>query len=83
MNYMPMQEERVVGERGQVTIPKRMREKEGIRGGDRVIVTDIDGSVVIRKENLKDELKEGYRKMSRRDREISEEMLAASEEALQ
>lgn len=75
--------ERKVGERGQITIPKNIREREGIRPGDEVEVVDREGSILVRKKPKKEELKEGYRRLRRRDKEVSEEMLNAAEEALE
>lgn len=40
---------RVVGERGQVTIPKRLRERFGIRAGQEVEFTDDSGRIVLTK----------------------------------
>lgn len=74
---------RKVGERGQVTLPKRIRERENIAGGDLVEVKIEDGKIVIQKPADRDKLKEGYEEMAERDREISEEMLEASETALE
>jgi len=39
----------VVGERGQVTIPKRIRERFGIRAGQEVEFTDDSGRIVMTK----------------------------------
>lgn len=39
----------VVGERGQVTIPKRLRERFGIRAGQEVEFTDDSGRIVMTK----------------------------------
>lgn len=82
MNHMSTVKKRKVGERGQVTIPKEIRDKQGIKGGDQVEIKEEDGSVIIKKENNKEKLKEGYQKMANRDKKISEEMIAASKEAL-
>ncbi len=73
---------RIVGERGQITIPKEIRIREHIRGGDKVKVIDRDGEIVIKKVDLSEELKEGYVKMAETSKKISEEMLIASKEAL-
>jgi len=35
--------------RGQVTIPQSFREKEKIEAGDKLIVRDVDGYIVMRK----------------------------------
>ncbi len=73
---------RIVGERGQVTIPKKIRMREHIHSGDKVKIIDRDGDIVIKKVDLSEELKEGYVKMSEMSKKISEEMLTASKEAL-
>jgi len=59
---------RIVGERGQVTIPKELRERFGIRGGDEVVVRAEDDKIVIAQRTLDDRLEEGYRECSERDR---------------
>ena len=74
---------RKVGERGQVTIPKSIREKEHIHSGDEVLITDRDGEIVIKKKDISEELKEGYQNLAEQSKEISEEMLTASKEALE
>lgn len=38
-----------VNSKGQITIPKEIREEEGIQPGDTVIVQDISGTIVINK----------------------------------
>jgi antitoxin PrlF len=38
-----------VGERGQVTIPKPLRERMGIKAGQRVEIEEQDGELVLRK----------------------------------
>ena len=75
----------VVGERGQVTIPKDIRDKEGIKPKDRVIIKIEDDKVVVEKalsKKQKEELMiEGYKKMAQLDKEIEEEWKYASKEA--
>ena len=73
---------RKVGERGQVTIPKEIRDEEKIRPGDRIeFVENEKGELIIEKEkDSKEELKKAYKQMnSEKQREISEEMLQSSE----
>ncbi len=73
---------RKVGQRGQITIPKEIREKEDIQGGDEVKIIERDGELIIKKLDDREKLKEGYQRMAEQSREISEEMLNASKEAL-
>lgn len=72
---------RTVGERGQVTLPKSIRERLGIDGGDEVLVREADGKVVIEQPMSREELAAGYRATAERAREVSEEMEHASREA--
>ena len=64
-----------VGDRGQVTIPKWIREQESISGGDQVVVKLRDGGIVIRRHTGidEDELAQTYRKHADRAREINSE----------
>ncbi len=73
---------RKVGKRGQITIPKEIREKEDIQGGDEVKIIERDGELIIKKLDDREKLKEAYQKMAEQNREISEEMLNASKEAI-
>ena len=75
---------RKVGERGQVTIPKDIRERENIQSGDEVEFHEDDGELKIKKkEDLEERLKEGYKAMAEKSREMSEQMLNASSEAIE
>jgi antitoxin PrlF len=38
-----------VSEKGQITVPKRLRERLGIRAGDRLELTEENGQLVARK----------------------------------
>jgi AbrB family looped-hinge helix DNA binding protein len=78
---MSSEEERTVGERGQVTLPKGIRERLGIEGGDEVVVREDDGKVVIEKPVTRDELAAGYRATAERARKIAGEIEHASSEA--
>jgi len=73
--------ERTVGERGQVTLPKEIRERLGIEGGDEVVVHEDDGRVVIEKPVTREALAAGYRATAERARDVAEEMEHASNEA--
>lgn len=75
-------EVRKVGKRGQVTIPKSIRNKENIKGGDKVEIFQKDGEIIIKTIDKTEELKEAYQEMSKQSKKISEEMLTASKEAL-
>lgn len=74
----------IVGERGQITIPKIIRDKEHIRPKDEVIVKIEDGKLVVEKSMGKKEKEalmiEGYKRMAKENEKLSEEMLAASAE---
>ncbi|MFP4052035.1 MAG: AbrB/MazE/SpoVT family DNA-binding domain-containing protein [Thermoplasmata archaeon] len=73
---------RKVGKRGQVTIPKSIRNKENIKGGDKVEIFEKDGEIIIKTIDKTEELKEAYQQMSKQSKKVSEEMLTASKEAL-
>lgn len=74
-------ERRTVGERGQVTIPKSVRERFGIRGGDEVVIHERAGKIVIEKPVTRDELAAGYRRRAERSRHLDEELAGVSREA--
>ncbi len=46
-----------VGSRGQITLPKKVREKEGIKPEDYVAVINLDGKLIIEKLNVNNWLK--------------------------
>ena len=74
----------VVGERGQITIPKLIREKEGLNAKDKVIVSIVDNKIVVEKFSREDKEKlmiEGYKKMAKLDEEIEDEWKYVSKEA--
>ena len=73
---------RVVGERGQVTLPKQLRERFGIHGGDEVIVhEDEEGRIVVEKAVTTDDLAEGYRARSEQMADLASELEGVSAEA--
>jgi AbrB family looped-hinge helix DNA binding protein len=74
-------ETRTVGERGQVTIPKEIRERLGIMGGDEIVVREEDGRVIIEQHTVRERLAEGYRNRAARDRRLDREMADVSAEA--
>ena len=76
-----IEETRTVGERGQVTLPKELRERFDIQGGDEVLVRETDDRIVIEKPVTRADLAEGYRRRAERDERIAEEMVGVSREA--
>jgi AbrB family looped-hinge helix DNA binding protein len=72
---------RKVGERGQVTIPKDLRDRQGIQGGDEVVFVETDGEIVIQPPTDTERLAEGYRKRADVSRELAAEMENTSSEA--
>ena len=73
---------RVVGERGQVTLPKQLRERFGIQGGDEVLVhEDEEGRIVVEKAVTEDDLAEGYRARSEQMADLDSELEGVSVEA--
>ena len=72
---------RKVGDRGQVTIPKELRDRRGIEGGDEVTFVEVNDEIVLKPPTDEERLAEGYRKRSERSRELAEEMEEASAEA--
>lgn len=74
---------RKVGERGQVTIPKELRERRGIEGGDEVVFVEVNDEIRIKPPTDEERLAEGYRKRAERSRQLAEEMDVASAEATQ
>lgn len=74
-------ETRTVGARGQVTIPKELRDRLGLEGGDEVVVREEEGRIVIDPPVTEETLAEGYRERARRDQGVAEEMSGVSREA--
>ena len=76
----------VVGERGQITIPKIIREKRNIKSGEKVLVKMEDSRIVVEKMQSKKEkeelMKEYYSKYAKQNEELSEELLTASAEVM-
>ena len=70
-----------MGERGQVTLPKELRERYNIQGGDEVLFRENDDRIVIEKPVTRDDLAEGYRRRAERDERIAEAMAGVSREA--
>jgi AbrB family looped-hinge helix DNA binding protein len=72
---------RKVGERGQVTIPKDLRERRGIEGGDEVVFFEEEDEIIIRPPVNEERLAEGYQKRAERALDLAREMTDASSEA--
>lgn len=72
---------RKVGDRGQVTIPKDLRDRQGIQGGDEVVFVESNGEIVIHPPTDTDRLAEGYQKRADMARELATEMEGTSSEA--
>ncbi|MFW5902849.1 MAG: AbrB/MazE/SpoVT family DNA-binding domain-containing protein [archaeon] len=71
---------RKIGARGQITIPKQIREKKNIKKGDEFEVREEEDKLVLKKKVDKEELAEGYRRTAERDRKIAEEWSQVSKE---
>ncbi|WP_267161090.1 AbrB/MazE/SpoVT family DNA-binding domain-containing protein [Halovenus salina] len=74
-------ERRKIGKRGQVTIPKELRERFGIEGGDDVLIHEEEGKLVIEQPMTREEVAEGYRQRAQRSRELADELAGVSTEA--
>jgi len=72
---------RKVGDRGQVTIPKELRNRRGIEGGDEVVFVETNGEIIIQPPTDEERLAEGYRKRADRSQKLVEEMEGTSSEA--
>lgn len=72
---------RKVGERGQVTIPKEIREEWGIKGGDEIEFTEQGDFIVIQPPTDEEYLAEGYKQRAERSKRLAGEMEVASSEA--
>lgn len=78
---MSERERRRVGERGQVTLPKKLREEFDISGGDEVEIRKESGKIVIERPITRDDLAAGYRARAEQLRELHDEMAGTSREA--
>lgn len=74
-----------VGERGQITIPKTIREKEGLKSKDKVIVKIEGDKIVVEKTVSKKEkerlIKEYYQKYAELHKKINKEWEVVDREA--
>jgi len=64
-----------------VTIPKDLRERFGIQGGDHVEIHEEAGRLVIERPVTREELAEGYRRRADHTRRLAESMDGVSREA--
>ena len=64
-----------------MTIPKDLRERFGIQGGDEVEILEEDGRLVIERPVTREELAAGYRQRADRNRRLAESMDGVSSEA--
>ncbi|GEM_PF-1316698 len=76
----------IVGQRGQITLPKDIRDKEGIRPKDKVIVKIEDDKIVVEKtvkrKDRKTQLIEGYKQMSVLDRSTENDFARACDKEM-
>ena len=72
---------RKVGDRGQVTIPKELRDRRGIEGGDEIEFVELDDKILLKPPTDTERLVEGYRKRADRSRQLAAEMEEVSSEA--
>ena len=74
-----------VGERGQVTIPKELRDEEGIMTKDKILFQRKNGKNTIKKlvskNELESQIKEYYEKYSGFEKKIAKEWQHVSKEA--
>ena len=75
----------VVGERGQITIPKAIRDLENVKAGEEVIVKIEGNKIVVETRMSKKEkeklMAEGYKKTAKLNLELCKEMENVSIEA--
>ncbi|KXA91728.1 hypothetical protein AKJ57_00120 [candidate division MSBL1 archaeon SCGC-AAA259A05] len=76
---MPVAEVGKVGSRGQITIPKKIREREGIEEGDYVVIIEEDERLTVEKLSLENWLKR-VRKVEERRGEPAPEMETVTKE---
>ena len=74
-------EKRRVGDRGQVTLPKALRDEFDISGGDEVAIRKESGKIIIEKPVTREDMAAGYRARADLLRELDDEMAGVSQEA--
>ena len=74
-------EKRRVGDRGQVTLPKALRDEFDISGGDEVAIHKESGKIIIEKLVTREDMAAGYRARADQLRELDDEMAGVSQEA--
>ena len=72
---------RKVGDRGQVTIPKELRDRQDIQGGDEIKFVETNDEIVLKPPTNKERLAKGYRERAERSQQLAAEMTSASSEA--
>ena len=72
---------RKIGERGQITIPKELRERHGLQSGEEIAFIETNDEIVLKPPTDEERLAEGYRKYTDRSRVLAEEMEGVSAEA--
>jgi len=72
---------RDVGDRGQIAIPKELRDRRGIEGGDEIRFIEVNDEIIIKPPMDEERLAEGYKKRADRSRQLIEEMEGTSAEA--
>ena len=72
---------RRVGERGQVTLPKELREEFDISGGDEVKIRKESGKIIIERPITRADIAAGYRARAEQLCDLHEEMDGVSHEA--
>lgn len=78
---MSERDRRTIGTRGQVTIPKDLRERFGLTGGDDVVIHEEAGKIVIERPVTREEMAEGYRRRAAHSRALADELAGVSTEA--
>jgi AbrB family looped-hinge helix DNA binding protein len=72
---------RTVGERGQITLPKDLRDRRGIAGGDEIEIVEVDGEILLKLPTDEERLAEGYQARADRDRKLADELRETTAEA--